>query len=173
MNQLERQAIMSLAYVPGRGRSGSLEDVLRLFNSSDPCSLGISLLEDAARRRDPIDLEMAFILCGVTGVKFEIEQLALLLELARSEWHKRHEEVVSALGQLASPLAIPALVEMVQWVPSYLESDENRALASRAIREIGKIPGSEAVHALQLIAESGSEILRTRSEHQLQRRKLA
>jgi hypothetical protein len=39
----DRHVISSLVVVPGRGRQGSPEDVLRHFGTTDGCALGLRL----------------------------------------------------------------------------------------------------------------------------------
>ena len=69
------------------------------------------------------------------------DHLDLLVQLASADWHHKHEDVVSALGQLRSPAAVEALYHAAWWVPDYLDFDESRALAVKAIWALGGTPG--------------------------------
>lgn len=60
----DRRVISSLVVVPGRGRRGSPEDVLRHFGTTDGRALGIRLLRDAVDHQDGLDVEMALIVCA-------------------------------------------------------------------------------------------------------------
>jgi hypothetical protein len=107
MTPEDRRVISSLVVVPGRGRLGSPEDVLRHFRTTDGRELGLSLLRDAVYCQDGLDVEMALIVCVTFG--FTMDHLDLLIELAAADWHHTHEDVVSALGQLRAPAAVDVL----------------------------------------------------------------
>jgi hypothetical protein len=159
---------MSLAFVPGRGCAGSPEDVLRHFGAADGQGLGLGLLGDALDRRDGLDVEMALMVCAVFG--FTTDHLHLLVQLATAGWHRKHEDVVSALGQLRDPAAVSALYHAAWWVPDYLDYDESRALAGRAIWVLGGTPGAEAEQALRQLVSTGGDIVREAAGAQLSRR---
>jgi PBS lyase HEAT-like repeat len=164
----ERQAIMSLVTVPGLGRQGSPEQVLDRFGSTDGPALGLRLLRDAFARRDADDIELALIVCDTFGVAEEhVEPLVWLLTV---DWHHSHEEAARLLGQLRSPAAVDALLRAAQWVPAYLDYDDSRALATKAIWALGGTPGPEAERALRRLLDSDSEIVREEATAQLRRR---
>lgn len=166
----ERHAvILSLVTVPGRGQPSPPETVLRYFGAADGKRLGLDLLLDALDRRDSDDTEMALIVCFVFGLT--ADHLLPLLELSFADWHRKHEDVVSALQELHSPDTVPALVHATRWIPDYLDFDENRALAKKAIHALGKTPGHEAEQALIELAQSGDELLRETAGRVLQRRR--
>jgi hypothetical protein len=58
-----------------------------------------------------------------------------------ADWHHSHEDVVWHLGEYQGADVISALDHATRWVPDYLDFDENRALARKAIWELGKQPG--------------------------------
>ena len=115
MTPQEQELIMSMALGPGRDRAVSPDEVLRHFGTPDGQALGLSLLQDAIRRRDADDVEMALIVAATFG--FNRDYLDPLIQLTNWEWHHKHEDVVSALGQLHSPEAVDALEWMARWVP--------------------------------------------------------
>ena len=139
MTPEDRAAVMSLVVVPGRGRRGSPEEVLRHYRATDGKVLGLSLLRDAVDREDGLDVEMALIVCATFG--FTMGHLDLLVRLVWAGWHHKHEDVVSALSQLRAPAAVDALYHAAWWVPNYLDFDESRALAVKAIWALGDTPG--------------------------------
>jgi len=163
----QRQAIMALVIVPGRDRTGSPERVLQQFGTDDGQALGLNLLRDAAGRRDELDLELALIVCFTFG--FTAGHLDLLIQLAGMDWHLKHEDVMAGLGELRSPLAIDALLDATWWVPQYLDFDESRALARKAIWALGAVPGPEARQALAGLLDSDSSIVREEAKAQLAR----
>nr|WP_240982708.1 HEAT repeat domain-containing protein [Streptomyces sp. S3(2020)] len=74
------------------------------------------------------------------------------------------------LGRLRSPQTVPTLVLATRWVPEYLDWDENRALAVKAIWALGAIPGPEAREALEGLRDDEDEIIRENAVKQLARR---
>jgi hypothetical protein len=164
----DRAAVMSLVAVPGDGRQSSPEEVLRRFGVADGKALGVSLLRDAVDRQDGLDVEMALIVCATFG--FTMDHLDLLVRLASADWHHKHEDVVSALGQLRAPAAVDALYHAAWWVPDYLDYDESRALAVKAIWALGGTPGDEAEQALKQLVSAEDEIVREAAWDQLNRR---
>ena len=111
---------------------------------------------------------MALIVCATFG--FTMGHLDLLVQLASADWHHAHENVVSALAQLRAPAAVDALYHAGWWIPDYLDFDENRALAVKAIWALGGTPGPEADHALKRLLGAGGEIVREAARSQLMRR---
>lgn len=168
MTPEQRQCIMALVIVPGRDRAGSPEQVLRQFGADDGQALGLDLLRDAAGRQDALDLEMALVVCSTFG--FTTGHLEVLIQLAAADWHHSHENVVTALSRLRSPQAIDALSHAAWWVPPYLDFDESRALARKAIWALGAIPGPEARQALTWLMDAENSVVREGAEAQLARR---
>jgi len=168
MTPEERDLIMSLVVVPGRQPEDHREAVLQHFGESDGKALGLALLNDALVRQDGIDVEMALIVSSTFG--FTESQVDPLVRLCSAEWHQKHEDVVAALGELRNPSAVPALYGATEWVPDYLDFDESRALARKAIWAIGKTPGDDAEAALKRLLGSDDEIVREEAWRQLRRR---
>ncbi len=166
----QRRLVLSLAITPTGGPDLSHADFLRQFGASDGRQLGLDLLRDAVARKDGVDAEMALIVGAAFGGPTP-EHLAPLIVLASADWHVTHEDVVTALGRLRSPEAVDVLYAATQWVPEYLEFDEDRMLARKAIRALGSIPGEAAERALQRVVGSADDILRRRAEEQLERRR--
>jgi hypothetical protein len=157
-----------MVVVPGKGRDKAPEDVLRQFGTADGRGLGLNLLRDAVRARDAVDVEFALIVCSTFGVT--MDHLEPLVQLASANWHERHEDVVTGLGRLRTPRAVDALFWATQWIPAYLDFDESRALATKAIWALGGTPGEEAERALRRLLDSTDEIVREGAENQLKRR---
>ncbi|GGT26938.1 hypothetical protein GCM10010222_80910 [Streptomyces tanashiensis] len=169
MTPEERDLVMGLVFVPGRGRTRTLDEVLAHFGESDGGALALRLLRDAMERRDAVDVEMAVIVKAAAGASGE-EFLEPLIELSCADWHTRHEDVVRMLGKLRSPKAVPALGEAARWVPEYLDWDENRSLAVKAIWALGAISGPETQEALEGLRDAENEIIRENAVKQLERR---
>ncbi|MGQ0775200.1 MAG: hypothetical protein ACT4NY_12395 [Pseudonocardiales bacterium] len=139
------------------------------MGATDGLALGLKLLRDALARRDPVDVEMALIVADVFGVTDDY--LESLVALASKDWHFKHEDVVTLLGRLRSPEAVDALYEAAQWVPEYLDFDENRALANKAVRALGAISVEGAEKALKRLLSSDAEVIRNQAAAQLDRRR--
>jgi hypothetical protein len=165
----DRRVISSLMVIPVRGPGCSPEEVLRHFGTTDGSALGFYLLRGAVDRQDGLDVEMALIVCFTFG--FTMDHLDPLLHLASADWHHKHEDVVSALGLLRAPGAVNALYDAAWWIPDYLDFDESRALAVRAIWALGCTPGAEAGQALKRLLSAEDEVVRATASAQLARRK--
>ncbi len=158
MTPEDRQVIYNLVFIPGRGRKGSPDDVLRRFGTVDGHALGLSLLGDAIDREDGDDVEAALFVCFVFGIT--PDHLELLVRLVSADWHHRHEDVANALDGLRSPDAVGALYHLTQWVPEYLAWDEDRGLARKAVWGLAKTPGPEAEQALRLLLDDPDDHVR-------------
>lgn len=158
---------MALVVVPGDREPLSDEEFLREFGAADGVALGLGLLRDAIERRDPVDVELALVVCFRFG--FTDDHLQPLITLAFADWHQRHEDVAEALGKLRSPASVDALVHLAQWVPEYLEFDDARALATKAIWALGAIAGDAAHEALESLAHSEQPIVADNATAQLRR----
>jgi hypothetical protein len=169
MTPEEQDLIMGLAFVPGVGRTRTLDEVLAHFGESDGGALALRLLRDAMERRDADDVEMALIVHGAADASVE-EFMEPLIDLFPADWHRDHEDIVSMLGKLRSPETVPTLVLATRWVPEYLDFDDCRALAVKAIWALGRIPGPEAREALEGLRDDENEIIRENAVKQLARR---
>ncbi|MFJ8650689.1 HEAT repeat domain-containing protein [Streptomyces sp. NPDC093546] len=169
MTPEEQDLVMGLVFVPGKGRTHTLDEVLAHFGESDGGSLALRLLQDAMERQDADDVEMALIVHAAADASVE-EFLEPLTELFPADWHREYEDIVSMLGTLRSPKTVPTLVLATRWVPEYLDWDENRALAVKAIWALGAISGSEAREALEGLRDDENEIIRENALKQLARR---
>ena len=68
MTPEEQRLILSLVLAPNAGPPADADDVLRQLGAPDGRVLGARLLRGAAKRRDPVDVEMALIVMAVFGV---------------------------------------------------------------------------------------------------------
>ncbi|MGC4942478.1 HEAT repeat domain-containing protein [Kribbella sp. DT2] len=100
---------------------------------------------------------------------FGPEHVELLVGLVGADWHVKHEDVVAVLGRFQDPAAVDPLYHATWWVPAYLEFDENRALARKAVRALGAVPGQEALAALQRVLDSEDAVVREFAVRELAR----
>ncbi|MET9955107.1 HEAT repeat domain-containing protein [Streptomyces sp. NPDC006339] len=169
MTPEEQDLVMGLVFVPGEGRRNTLDEVLAHFGESDGAALALRLLRDAMERRDADDVEMALIVHAAAKASGE-EFLEPLIELFPADWHRGYEDIVSILGAFRSPRAVPTLALATRWVPEYLDWDENRALAVKAIWALGAVPGPKAREVLEGLRDDENEIIRQNALNQLARR---
>jgi hypothetical protein len=164
MTKEERDLVIDLAT-----QEISQADFLERFRDSvDGRRLCGELLTESLQSKVPEDVECALILGYIFG--FTNDHLKALLELACAQWHFKHEDVVTALGRLKTPKAVDALYANTQWIPAYLDFDESRALAVKAIWALGDIDGPEASAALDRLTTASDPILVDAATHQLERR---
>jgi len=163
-----KQLILSLVYKPSDTSGGDPGAVLRYFGTDDGAALGRRLLRDAVERKDGGDFELAMIVCSRFDA-YDDSLLPLLADQVRADWHQRHEDVVSRLGKYKSPAAVDALYQATQWIPDYLDYDESRALARKAIWALGGTPGPDAEQALVRLLDDKDEDLRELAAEQLRR----
>lgn len=130
-------------------------------------ALASDLLLDALRSRCADDLQCAMIVGHVFG--FQSSQRDVLCRLLGEDWHTAHEDIVGAIRKVGGVGCVQALGVAARWVPKYLEYDESRSLAVKAIRALGDIGGDEAVSLLRDLSKSTSDILRREARRELMR----
>ena len=170
MTEEQRKLCLDLVMHPNGVRRISEEDFLRQFPSAvENGRLALEWLEEASQAQSARDLGCALIVGFTFG--FVPEHGDILCRLVEAEWHHSHEDVVSALDEMKPPNAAEALFCATEWTPKYLEFDENRALASKAIWALGKLADNEADTKLTLLANSEDALLRKAATQQLERRR--
>jgi len=146
----------------------SKEEFLRRFPSAvEQGKLASRWFEEACIEQNAKDLQCAFII----GCKFGLapEQVDILPGLLEADWHFNHEDIVSCLDDLRSPRFVEAFYRATQWVPEYLDYDDVRSLATKAIWALGNIGNSEAKEKLEALTRSDHPVLRREAEYQLKR----
>jgi hypothetical protein len=128
-----------------------------------------ALLLEAARERSDEELACVLVIGFVFG--FAPEQSEIFAPLIGADWHKSHEDIVETLKEIGrhDPNTLDALFEATQWVPKYLDYDDTRAFASKAIWAIGEFDGPEAESRLRELAQSDDPVLRSDAQQQLER----
>jgi len=166
MTKSEVQLIYSLI-----NSEGPNENFLKVFRGGvSRRGLAKKLLDEAIQSRDSVEIECALIVGFSFG--FDEDCLNDLLILLKMDEHRSHENVVMALDDFSSSDAINELYHMTQWTPEYLKYDEDRALATKAIWALGKIPDPRVDVLLQTLATSSENpILRETAEIQIEIRR--
>jgi hypothetical protein len=135
---------------------------------SDATGFALRALEEAYRQKNEDDVE-----CGLyVGFRFGFtpEFLDVLTRLSEAEWHHSHEDVVAALDGLDDTRTIEALYRAALKIHAYVEYDDSRALAGKAIWALGKLGDATADQKLRLLAESGDSVIGAYARKQLYRR---
>jgi hypothetical protein len=127
----------------------------------------LSMLEDAYRENNKVDVEFGLYLGFRFG--FTPEFLDVLIRLSDSDWHHRHEDVVTALDVLYDARAIDALYRATLKIHPYLDYDDSRALADKAIWALARLRDATADQKLRSLAESGEPVVQAHAREQLYR----
>lgn len=167
MNPEERDAVLATTVGIGGERRLSLEAFPRVTGIADPRTWALDELVEAVERHDVEDVQLAMQVGAAFGMDDRwVEPLISVLE---ADWSESHEDSAFGLGKLQDPRAVPALLHATYWVPGYLEWDEERSLAVKAIHALGEIPGPEARAALTQLRQHEDRPLRRRVERVLAR----
>ena len=172
MTQEERNLCRGFIVTPlGASRKISKNEFERRFTSAlDQGRVLTRLLEEATEAKKSDDIQCALIVGHAFG--FAADAVGVLTRLLEADWHVSHEDVVSALDKLKTPASVDAFYRATQWIPEYLDYDDSRALAVKAIWALGKNPSREAESALQKLAASDEAVIRDAALQQLDRRKV-
>ena len=167
INEHQRQLISGLFHAYG-GSELSPEEFLQGWGTSDGSQLGLDLLLDAFERKHADDVEDAISVCFAFG--FGPAHFPVLIKLSDAEWHRRHEDVVSALDSYESAESVEALKRATKWIPDYLDYDESRALAKKAIWALARMDNPKGWTALEELAESDDALVRNAAAEKLEMR---
>lgn len=120
-------------------------------------SLAKDLLERAKAAQDPDAVENGVFIMYRFG--YDARFANILNALATEPWHKKHEDIVFALGKIKDPSSVPVLARTAVAAHPYLEDDEAFALGVKSIYALKNIQTPEAVKVLGDLARSGNEVL--------------
>jgi HEAT repeat protein len=95
--------------------------------------------------------------------------VAPLRELVSADWHERHEDVVSLLDEMRDPDSVDAFRDAATVIPAYLEFDDARALAVKAMWALGNLGTERAKAALRDLARSNEAVIQENAVKQLAR----
>lgn len=146
----------------------SKSEFLERYGEDDGTKLAERLISEAVHERDSEALELSLIVGFVFGVSSQL--VAPLSEALTEDWHISHENIVSMLDRLRTPASIPGFIHAARHVPDYLDFDDARALAVKAIWGLGNLPVPEAESALRSLLDSDNEVVDRNVREQLQRR---
>jgi hypothetical protein len=124
------------------------------------------MLREAARVCDPVGIEFGLYLGHHFG--FAPEQLAVLCELAKADWHQRHEDVVDALSQLNLPGSEEALYAAATSRHAYRDYDESESLGVKATWALSKLQTLGAIETLGALLRDDRAILCSEARQRLE-----
>lgn len=123
---------------------------------ADKQPLILDLLRRACDKRDGNSVAYALFIGFIFG--FDADQLPVLCELAKADFHTAHEDVISALDQLRDERAIPTLYDAALAKIEYLNYDEFFALARKAVWALADIGTESAMEKLRLIRDGDNPV---------------
>lgn len=94
----------------------------------------------------------------------------MLNNLILCGWHKQHENIAMILQRLKSPKSVDYLYTTINKKYSYLDYDDNYALAVKCIWALGDIGNKEAKEYLKKLLNSENEIIIDNARKQLERK---
>ena len=116
------------------------------------------VLQKAVQQRDPDKFEEALSACFPMRNREGLCEL--LAEMLVADWHFRHEDVALAVQDLKCACAVEALERRASSNPSYLEWDENHALARKCTWALADIGTDDAKEALKRLSKSETLVVR-------------
>ncbi len=170
MNPAARECLVEFARSRHR-RKRRKRDLLRCLGVVNGSDWALAELKVAQQSRDSDAVEFSLMAAFIFG--YTADFLVPLTGLCLEDWHFSHENIVTMLGEIADPGTVGLLYRMTSWVPEYLDFDDSRALAHKAIHALGKIESPQAVEALLDVRASGPLLLRGVADRRLQDKGLA
>lgn len=120
-------------------------------------------LEKAIRDRDEVDVADLLLVAGADGLDASYKQV--LGTLLKSDFHREHEEVVTALEEVGDPESVEVLYETALRIPDW---DDFRSLARKCILALKAIGTEEAMQRLRDLSECDDAIIREFAEEILE-----
>lgn len=128
----------------------------------------LEMLNIAYDQCSSCNVEVALYLIFVYELFSEM-YLNLLNNLILCDWHEQHENIAMILQRIKSPQSVDYLYIAASKKYSYLEYDDNFALAVKCIWALGEINTDEAMKKLEILQMSENDIIKKNAIKQLQR----
>lgn len=162
MTEQEKEIVIDVAV-----GNAPQESLLQLFatpaNETD--QLVLRLLNEAFDKSDSDGIECALIVGFIFG--FSSRHRRILCDILDANWHRRHEDAVSALATLKSPESIDSLFRAATARFDYLAFDASRALGTKAVSALSDIDDPAAIEKLRLLAESKDAVVSRKAKKRL------
>jgi len=146
----------------------SAETFVREFGAAEPRDkIAPAILETALIEKNAADVAHGLAVGFKLG--FSAEYTKLLSNLFELDWHCSHEDIISALDELRDSELVDLFYKATRVIPPYLDFDENRALAVKAIWALGNLGTDKARTKLKEISQSEHPRLKAVALEQLRR----
>lgn len=162
MTEQEKELIIDVAI-----GNASEQSLLKKFATpaAETDKLVLRLLNEAFVERDADGIECALIVGFIFG--FSSRHRQILCDILDANWHRRHEDAVSALAALRSPESIDSLFRAATARFDYLAFDESRALGTKAVSALSAIGDPAAAEKLRLLVESKDAVVSRKAKQRL------
>ena len=125
-------------------------------------------LETAYEKKDVENIENFLYLI----FKFEVfnkEYVNILNKLLISDWHYKHEDIVTLLQKISLEKSIKYLYDAIELHPEYLEWDDNYAFEVKCVRAIYHIGMEKSYSYLEELCEHPNAVVREMAQRQLKK----
>lgn len=126
-------------------------------------------LETAYEKKDVENIEDFLYLI----FKFEVfnnkAYANILNKLLISDWHYKHEDIVTLLQKISSEKSIKYLYDAIELHPEYLEWDDNYAFEVKCVRAIYHIGMEKSYSYLEELCEHPNAVIREMAQRQLKK----
>jgi hypothetical protein len=134
-------------------------------------AFALKMLDHAYGQESEDDVECGLLLAFKFGLSHEF--VDTLIRLSDADWHHSHEDLVMALDDLRDKRAIDAFYPAALKLHPYLDYDDVRALARKAIWALGNLADPIADEKLRQLAQADHGIVSEFATEQLKRRGIA
>ncbi len=125
-------------------------------------------LETAYEKKDVENTENFLYLI----FKFEVfnkKYVNILNKLLISDWHYKHEDIVTLLQKISSEKSIKYLYDAIELHPEYLEWDDNYAFEVKCVRAIYHIGMEKSYSFLEELCKHTNAVIREMAQRQLKK----
>ena len=143
----------------------SVDELVERWGPGDHAAVALAVMRDAVDRRDGAQFETALGI--VRRSEHTAEHIAVMVEAFAGDWHQRHEEIVERLARRGDPQLTDVMMRAATWVPEYLDWDDARAMATKAIYGLGRTGGERAITALWQLVDDPADPVRECAAYQL------
>ena len=137
------------------------------YNPDKDTQCIVSLLTNAYQERDSDGVEYALLL----GFLFQFNKncMSILRTLLGSEWHCKHEDIVTVLDKDNDCNSAESFYEAAISQHEYLDYDEDFNLAKKAVRALGRLSCFSALVKLRLLYQSENKVIKASAAKRIKR----
>ena len=124
------------------------------------------ILEKAYTERNKLDIGDILYL-GFVFDLFEKNHVNILIKLIKSDWHERHEDIVSIFHKLKAPDAIEVLYQTILTKFDYLAYDNCASLIRKCCFALAAINTNESWEKIEILTKSKNDDIRKSAIEQI------